>query len=75
MTLGSLKKRWLNFEEIIPKQPLTLVPGTQDTNGIQIIIDKEPLRRYIFESVSLREFFDFMVKENNIFSLRYGIGR
>lgn len=43
--------------------------------GKQIMIDKEPFRRHIFESVSLREFFDFRVKENNIFYLRYGIGR
>ena len=30
----------------------------------QILADKEPFRRHIYESVTLREFFDFKIKEN-----------
>lgn len=43
--------------------------------GKQIIVDKEPYRRHIYESVALREFFDFRVKEDNLFSSRYNLGR
>lgn len=41
----------------------------------QILIDKEPPIRHAYESLTLREFFDFKVKEDALFSLRYGIGR
>ena len=40
----------------------------------QILADKEPFRRHIYESVTLREFFDFKIKENAFFARRYGIG-
>ena len=40
----------------------------------QILIDKDPPRRHIFESVSLRKFFDFKIKEDMYFLRRYGIG-
>lgn len=43
--------------------------------GKQVIVDKEPYRRHIYESVTLREFFDFRVKEGNLFSSRYSLGR
>src|SRR4030065_1801154 len=33
----------------------------------QILIDKDPHRRHIFESVSLRKFFDFKIKEDMYF--------
>jgi uncharacterized protein len=39
----------------------------------QILADKNPLSRNSFESVTLRKFFDFKVKEKTIFLLRYGI--
>jgi predicted nucleotidyltransferase len=41
----------------------------------QLIVDKNPFRRHKYESITLREFFDFNIKEDNLFSLRYGIGR
>ncbi|HKZ57129.1 MAG TPA: nucleotidyltransferase domain-containing protein [Thermodesulfovibrionales bacterium] len=41
----------------------------------QLIIDKDPPRRHVFESVSLRKFFDFKKKEDIYFLRRYGIGR
>ena len=40
----------------------------------QILIDKDPPRRHIFESVSLRKFFDFKIKEDMYFLRRYSIG-
>ncbi len=40
----------------------------------QILVDKDPPRRHIFESVSLRKFFDFKIKEDMYFLRRYGIG-
>lgn len=41
----------------------------------QVLVDKEPFRRHAYESVALREFFDFRVKEDNLFSSRYNLGR
>jgi predicted nucleotidyltransferase len=41
----------------------------------QILIDKYPTVRHTYESLTLRKFFDFKVKEEKFFSLRYGIGR
>ncbi len=40
----------------------------------QILIDKDPPQRHIFESVSLRKFFDFKIIEDKYFQRRYGIG-
>jgi uncharacterized protein len=41
----------------------------------QLLVDKEPFRRHRYESLTLREFFDFRIKEEAFFRLRYGIGR
>lgn len=40
----------------------------------KIIVDKKPFKRHAYESVILREFFDFKFKENVFFARRYGIG-
>jgi predicted nucleotidyltransferase len=40
----------------------------------QVLVDKEPFRRHIYESVTLREFFDFKIKEDALFARKYGIG-
>ncbi|MBI2264984.1 MAG: nucleotidyltransferase domain-containing protein [Armatimonadetes bacterium] len=40
----------------------------------RILVDKEPLRRHLYESRILREFLDFKVKEEVFFARRYGIG-
>jgi uncharacterized protein len=40
----------------------------------QLIVDKEPYRRHAYESLIRREFFDFRIKEDAFFKLRYGIG-
>ncbi len=41
----------------------------------QLLADKEPFRRHTYESLTRREFFDFRVMEEALFSRRYGIGR
>lgn len=41
----------------------------------QTLIDKEPPVRHAYESLTLREFFDFKIKEDALLSMRYGIGR
>lgn len=41
----------------------------------QILTDKKPFLRHSYESITLREFFDFKIKEDIFFSLRYQIGR
>ena len=41
----------------------------------KLLADKEPFKRHEYESVTLREFFDFRVKEETLFARRYGIGR
>jgi predicted nucleotidyltransferase len=40
-----------------------------------VLVDKEPFRRHRYESLTLREFFDFSKKEEAYFKSRYGIGR
>jgi len=41
----------------------------------EILVDKNPSLRHSFESLTLRKSFDFKVKEDTFFSVRYGIGR
>ena len=40
----------------------------------KLLIDKDPFRRHIYESLTLREFFDFRITEEALFTRRYGIG-
>ena len=40
----------------------------------QVIVDKAPFLRHAYESLTLREFFDFKIKEDRFFKERYGIG-
>jgi len=39
-----------------------------------VLVDKEPFLRHRFESVTIREFFDFRIKEDAFFSRRYSGG-
>ena len=41
----------------------------------QLLVDKEPFKRHLYESLTLREFFDFLIMEEALFTRRYGIGR
>ncbi|MBI5197507.1 MAG: nucleotidyltransferase domain-containing protein [Nitrospirae bacterium] len=40
----------------------------------RILVDKEPFSRHLYESITLRKFFDFQIKERDFFKRRYGIG-
>jgi uncharacterized protein len=39
-----------------------------------VLADKEPFKRHRYESITLREFFDFRIKEEAFFKRRYDIG-
>jgi uncharacterized protein len=41
----------------------------------KVLIDNNPFLRHRYESLTLREYFDFSVKEKDILFRRYGIGR
>ena len=41
----------------------------------KVLVDKEPFSRHGFESLHLREFFDFRIKENALLLRRYGLGK
>ncbi len=41
----------------------------------RVLVDKDPYQRHRYESLTLREFFDFSKKEEAFFALRYGVGR
>jgi len=41
----------------------------------RVLVDKEPFRRHAYESLTLRKFFDFRLKEEALLARRYGIGR
>jgi len=40
----------------------------------QVLVDKDSLKRYDYESLTLRKFFDFRFKEEAYFQRRYGSG-
>lgn len=41
----------------------------------EVVIDREPYRRHSFESLALREYMDFSVKETTILDSRFKLGR
>lgn len=41
----------------------------------RLLVDREPFRRHAYESVILREFFDFKIREDAFFAGRFGVGR
>ncbi len=41
----------------------------------RVLVDKEPFVRHVYESRTLRQFFDFHRKEEAILGRRYGVGR
>jgi predicted nucleotidyltransferase len=53
--------------------PISLIGRILQTR--QVMVDKEPFLRHSFESLKLREFFDFKIKEDSILFRRYGLGR
>lgn len=40
-----------------------------------LLVDKEPFKRHTYESITLRKYFDFAIKEKQILYRRYKIGR
>lgn len=40
----------------------------------RVILDRDPFRRHRFESLALREFFDFHIFEHRLLARRYGRG-
>lgn len=40
----------------------------------KILVDKNPFLRHKYESITIRKYFDFAIKERDILRRRYGIG-
>jgi hypothetical protein len=57
---------------ILNKAPLSLAGRV--LQGRKVLVDKAPFVRHRFESLTLRMFFDFSLKERTILKRRYGIG-
>jgi predicted nucleotidyltransferase len=58
---------------ILNSAPISLTGRILQTR--QVLVDKEPFLRHNYESLILRDFFDFKVKEDILLSGRYGIGK
>jgi predicted nucleotidyltransferase len=58
---------------ILNTAPISLIGRILQSR--QVLVDKEPYSRHVFESLKLREFFDFRIKEDSLFLRRYGLGR
>ena len=57
---------------ILNKAPLSLAGRV--LQGRKVLVDKAPFVRHQFESLTLRMFFDFSLKERVVLKRRYGIG-
>ncbi|HDO35944.1 MAG TPA: nucleotidyltransferase domain-containing protein [Nitrospirae bacterium] len=57
---------------LLNKAPLSLAGRVLLSR--KVLVDKEPFLRHRYESLTLRKFFDFRVKEKEILRRRYGIG-
>ncbi|MBA7578420.1 nucleotidyltransferase domain-containing protein [Candidatus Atribacteria bacterium 1244-E10-H5-B2] len=53
--------------------PLTL--KARIVGNKKILVDKDPFLRHSFESLVLREYFDFSKKEEDIFKRRFSLGK
>ncbi len=58
---------------ILNKSPISLTGRILQNR--RVLFDKEPFLRHKYESVNMRKYFDFSIKEENILNRRYGIGR
>lgn len=69
--------RGLDLDDVdlvmLNKAPLTL-KARAVRDGI-VLVEKEPFFRHAFESLVMRKYFDFSIKEKNILEERFGIGR
>jgi predicted nucleotidyltransferase len=57
---------------ILNNSPISLTGRVLQSR--MLLIDKNPFLRHRFESVTLRKYFDFVMKERDIMKRRYGIG-
>lgn len=57
---------------ILNQAPISLA-GRVLQHG-KTVLDKEPFRRYAYESLVRREYFDFRIKEEAFFRRRYSVG-
>lgn len=57
---------------ILNKSPLPLT--ARIIKNKKILVDKDAFLRHRFESLTLRKYFDFSIKERTIFKGRYAIG-
>jgi len=58
---------------ILNTAPLTL--KARIVSAKKILVDKDPFLRHSFESLVMREYFDFSKKEEDIFKRRFSLGR
>jgi len=58
---------------ILNSAPLTL--RARIVLNKEMLIDKSPFLRHSFESLVMRQYYDFSIKENNVFERRYFLGR
>ena len=76
LELFSRISRILDTDEIdliiLNNAPLSIVGRILQQR--MILADKDPFLRHKYESLILREFFDFQIKERDILKRRYGIG-
>jgi len=58
---------------VLNSAPVSLAGRSLQTR--KVLVDKDPFLRHKYESQTLREFFDFTIREKQILQRRYGIGR
>ncbi len=57
---------------VLNSAPVSLAGRSLQTR--KVLVDKDPFLRHKYESQTLREFFDFAIKEKEILRRRYAIG-
>jgi len=57
---------------VLNMAPMSLTGRILQTR--RVICDRDPFRRHRFESLALREFFDFRIFEHRLLTMRYGGG-
>jgi len=73
--LGNLMEL-LNTDEIdlVLLNTASLPLRAKILEGKKVLVDRSPFLRHKFESLTLREYFDFSIKEMEIYKKRYSIG-
>ena len=63
-----------NEMDLVILNTATVILSGKILQNKQTLVDKNPPLRHAYESLTLRKYFDFTVKEKALFSRRYGIG-